>query len=112
MALVGVALGALIYGWARRLISPAGGWLSLVVFVFSPTLLANGPLATSDVTSALFFTAAAGAIWSAFHRVRPLTVLGSGVLAAGCLLSKVSGPILCPRGARSCWPSGWRTGGL
>ena len=96
MALVGVALGALVYAWAGRLVSPAGAWVSVVLFVFSPTLLAHGPLVTSDVTAALFFTAAAGALWRAMHRVTAATVAASAVLAAGCLLSKVSGPILVP----------------
>ena len=96
MALVGVALGALVYAWARRLVSPAGAWVSLILFVFSPTFLAHGALVTSDMTAALFFTAAAGAIWIALHRVTPLTVFGAAVLVAGCLLSKLSGPILAP----------------
>ena len=60
---------ALIYAWARRLVSPAGAWVSLLLFVFSPTFLAHGPLVTSDMAAALFFTAAAGAIWVALHRV-------------------------------------------
>jgi hypothetical protein len=94
MALVGVALGALVYGWARRLISPAAAWVSLVLFVFSPTLLAHGPLVTSDIAAALFFTAAVAAIWVALHRLTPATVLGAGVLLAGAFLSKLSAPIL------------------
>ena len=96
MALVGVALGALVYSWSRRLVSPEAGWVSLVLFVFSPTFLAHGPLVTSDMTAALFFTAAAGAIWAAMHRVTPMRVLGAAVLVAGCVLSKLSGPILAP----------------
>lgn len=96
MALVAVALGALVYSWSRRLVSPEAGWVSLVLFVFSPTFLAHGPLVTSDMTAALFFTAAAGAIWAAMHRVTPARVLGAAVLVAGCVLSKLSGPILAP----------------
>jgi hypothetical protein len=96
MAWLGVALGALVYGWSRRLVSPAGAWVSLVLFVFSPTLLAHGALVTSDMASALFFTAATGAMWIAMHRVTPLTVLGAGVLLAGAFLSKLSAPILVP----------------
>jgi hypothetical protein len=96
MALVGVALGALVYAWARRLVSPAGAWVSLLLFVFSPTLLAHGQLVTSDMTAALFFTAATGALWVAFHRITATTVLGCAVLVAGAFLSKLSGPILIP----------------
>jgi hypothetical protein len=96
MALAGVALGALVFAWSRRLTSPLGGWVSLVLFVFSPTFLAHGALATSDIMSALFFTAATGAMWVALHRVTPFTVLGAGVLLAGAFLSKLSAPILVP----------------
>jgi hypothetical protein len=98
MALLGVALGALVYGWARRLVSPAGGWVALLLFTFSPTLLAHGALVTSDIAAALFFTAATGAMWRALHRVTPATVGGAGVLLAGGFLSKLSGPILIPVG--------------
>jgi hypothetical protein len=96
MALVGVALGALVYSWTRRIVSPAGAWVSLVLFVFGPTFLAHGPLVTSDMMAALFFTAAAGGLWTTLHRVTPVTVVGSGILVAGSLLSKISGPILVP----------------
>ena len=94
MALLGVALGALVYAWSRRLVSPAGAWVSLVLFVFSPTLLAHGPLVTSDMAAALFFTAATWAIWVVLHRVTPATVFGAAALVAGVFLSKFSGPIL------------------
>ncbi len=96
MALVGVALGVLVFAWTRRLVSPAGAWVSLVLFVFSPTMLAHGPLVTSDMAAALFFTAASGAVWVALHRVTPVTVVGGAVLVAGVFLSKLSGPILMP----------------
>ncbi len=96
MALVGVALGALVYAWAGRLISPAGAWLSLVLFVFSPSFLAHGPLVTSDTTAALFFTAAVGAFWVALHRLTPTTILGGAALFAGAFLAKLSAPILVP----------------
>ena len=96
MALVGVVLGALVYAWASRFMSTAAGLVSLVLFVFSPTLLAHGPLVTSDAMAALFFTAATGALWTLLHRITPATLLGSAVLVAGTLLSKLSGPILVP----------------
>jgi len=96
MALLGVALGALVYAWSRRLISPTAGWVSLLLFVFSPTFLAHGPLVTSDMAAALFFTASAWALWTVLHRVTPVTVLGAAILVAGVFLSKLSGPILIP----------------
>jgi 4-amino-4-deoxy-L-arabinose transferase-like glycosyltransferase len=93
MALLGVACGALVFAWARRLLSPAAAWVSLLLFCAGPTLLAHGPLVTSDMAAALFFTAAAGGVWVVLHRITPWTVLASSVLAAGVFLSKFSGPI-------------------
>jgi hypothetical protein len=70
--------------------------VSLALFVFSPTFLAHGPLVTSDMASALFFTAATGAMWIVLHRVTPITVMGAAVLLAAAFLSKLSAPILLP----------------
>ena len=95
MALLGVALGALVYAWARRLVSPPAAWVSLLLFVFSPTLLAHDALVTSDMAAALFFTAARWRMWVALHRVTPITVVGAALLV-GRFLSKLSGPILVP----------------
>jgi hypothetical protein len=94
MALLGVALGTLVHAWTRRLVSPAAAWVSLVLFAFSPTFLAHGPLVTSDMAAALFFTASVGAIWIALHRITPATVLSAAILLAAAFLSKLSAPIL------------------
>jgi hypothetical protein len=96
VALLGVVLGALVFAWARRLVSPVGAWISLSLFAFSPTLLGHGALVTSDMAAALFFTASAGAFWVALHRLTPWTLLGSAVLAAGVFLSKFSAPVVVP----------------
>src|SRR4051812_34775666 len=45
ITLVGMVLGAVIFGWASRLFGTAGGWVSLTIYVFSPTFLAHGALA-------------------------------------------------------------------
>ena len=94
VALLGVVLGGLVFAWARRLVSPVGAWMSLLLFAFSPTLLAHGALVTSDMAAALFFTAATGAVWVALHRLSAWTLLGSAVLVAGVFLSKFSAPVI------------------
>ncbi len=96
VALLGVALGALVFAWARRLVSRVGAWVSLLLFAFSPTLLAHGALVTSDMAAALFFTAAVGALWAALHRLTSWTLLGSAALVAGVFLSKFSAPVIVP----------------
>ena len=69
MALPGAILGMLVYLWSRRLFGPWGGLLSLAVYAFSPTMLANGFLTTSDLFAALFFLAAVWALWTMLHAV-------------------------------------------
>jgi hypothetical protein len=94
MALLGVGVGALVYAWSHRLVSPLGAWVSLILFVFGPTFLAHGPLVTSDMAAAFFFTAAAGALWIAMQRVSWATISMAALLVAGVFLSKLSAPIL------------------
>ena len=63
IALVSAATGLLLFFWSRALFGCGGGFLSLGLFVFCPTFLAHGALATSDVTMTFFFLAAVGAWW-------------------------------------------------
>ncbi|MBI5693996.1 MAG: glycosyltransferase family 39 protein [Verrucomicrobia bacterium] len=63
-SLFGVAVLLLVFAWARRLAGAAAGFTALGLGALSPTLLAHGPLATTDVAAALLLTASAGAFWS------------------------------------------------
>src|SRR5690606_24452749 len=60
IAIVGVALGALVFVWSKKLFGLVGAYISLSLYVVSPTILAHGSLATSDMTVAFFFTASLG----------------------------------------------------
>jgi hypothetical protein len=96
VAIVGALLGALVFFWARSLFGDPGACVALAIYVFSPTMLAHGALATSDVIGAAFFTASLWTIWTVLHRITPLT-LGASVLAvSGLFLAKPSGPIIIP----------------
>jgi hypothetical protein len=94
--LTGAMLATLVFAWSRQLFGSAGGWISLALFVTSPTMLAHGPLATSDMMAALFFAASVWAMWTMLHGIRPLTIVASVLSVAGLLLSKFSGPIVLP----------------
>jgi len=78
MALLAVALGLLVYRWSARLFGPLGGVVSLLLFVLDPTVLANGPLMTSDMAGALFFLLSVGCLWDVLHRISPGTILAGG----------------------------------
>jgi hypothetical protein len=98
MAVGSAVLGLLVYVWSRQLFGTYGGLISLTLYAFSPTMLANGFLATSDLFAALFFTAAMAALWALLQRVTALTLLAACVTMAGLLLSKFSGILIAPIG--------------
>jgi len=93
IAVLGAALGLLVYAWSRRLFGPVGGMVSLVMFAFDPTMLAHGRLATSDVAAGLFFCLSLGCLWIMLHKVSPWTVLASSLVMGGLFLAKMSGAL-------------------
>jgi Dolichyl-phosphate-mannose-protein mannosyltransferase len=96
MGLVAVALGALVWLWSRRLFGPAGGMISLLLYVLSPIVLANGALMTSDATAAFFFLAAVWSLWAALQRVTLGRVLLAGLCVGGLCVAKMSAALLAP----------------
>jgi hypothetical protein len=96
IALFGVALGALVFLWARRLHGDKGGLLAAGLFAFCPTMLANGALVTSDMTAAFMFLAAVTAFWAMAHRLTPLRVLLFGLALGLLCVAKFSAPLIAP----------------
>ena len=91
-----VALGALVWWWSRRLFGAWGAMLSLLLYVLSPAMLANGALTTSDTAAALFFLAATLAWWRVLHRLTVSRVLLSALAMGGLVVSKMSAPLIAP----------------
>jgi hypothetical protein len=96
MALLGGALGLVVYAWSRRLFGSAAGIVSLALYVFCPALLANGPLIASDVAVTLFFMASVWALWEFLHAVTPRSVAVAALATAGLCLAKPSGLLIVP----------------
>lgn len=92
-ALLGVALGLLVYVWSRHLFGDIGGLLSLVLFTFCPTLLGNGALVKADVATALFFALSTWMWWRLLHKISAGTVLTSALAVTGLFLTKMSAPL-------------------
>ncbi len=96
IALFSVATGALVFVWSRRFFGDAGALVSVFFFALSPTMLAHGALATSDMCMTFFFLAALTAWWWHLHDAR----LWVGALSAGVLglafVSKYSAILLIP----------------
>ena len=96
IGLLAVALGGLVWAWSRQLFGPLGGMLSLLLYVFNPSIIANGALMTSDTASALFFFAATWAWWRMLQRLTLGRVLTSAFLMGGLFVSKMSAPLIVP----------------
>jgi len=97
-ALLSVGLGLLVYAWSRRLFGPGGGMISVLVYALSPTLLAHGRLATSDLAATAFFVCSAGCLWRLYHRLTPATFVLCGLALSGLFLSKTSAGLIVPVG--------------
>ena len=98
LALMGVALGWLIFAWSRSFWGDAGGLVSLGLYVFCPSFLAHSPLVTSDVTMAFFLLLTTAAFWRQSHVLSWGTWAGSAFALGFACVAKFScvllGPIL------------------
>ena len=96
MGLLAMALGLVVYLWSRQLFGPGGAFVSLGLYVFSPIVLANGALATSDMAGALFFLTSLWCLWRLLHGFSLRRLVFSALATGALLLSKMSAPIIVP----------------
>jgi hypothetical protein len=96
IALFSAATGLLVFYWARKLFGTSGALVSLSFFVFSPSFLAHGALATSDACMAFFFLAATGAWWRHLHDSRGRTWWLCALILGLAFVSKYSAILLIP----------------
>jgi hypothetical protein len=98
MSLFAVALGALVWLWSRQLFGGGGGLLSLLLYILSPIVLANGALMTSDTCAALFFFASVWSLWRALQEITTERILTSGACVGALFISKLSAGLIGPIG--------------
>ena len=91
-----VATGLLVFVLSKRLFGRAGAFVSLLFFVFCPSFLAHGALATSDMCMVFFFLACTAAFWRQLHDTRPETILLSSLLFGLACVAKFSAVLLFP----------------
>jgi hypothetical protein len=89
--LLGVGLGLLVFLWARRLSGDVGGLGALTFFVFCPLVISNASLVTTDLATALWYTAAVGTYWRYICEPNGRRSLLAGVALGLLLLTKYSG---------------------
>lgn len=96
MVLLGLALGGLIYVCAREAFGALGGLAALVIFVFSPNMLAFGAMVSTEIPTCLALLGSTWCIWRLLHRAtwgRLAASLGFFILLA---LSKPSALVIFP----------------
>ena len=96
MVLLGVALGAVIAGWAWQMAGPSAAIAATVLYTFDPNFLGHAPLVKNDVALTLLMTAMAWALWRAGRRATPLNLLVGALILAAALTTKFSGLLLVP----------------
>lgn len=94
--LMSVALGLLIYVFTSRLLGPASGLAGLALYCFSPTILANAMLCTTDIGCALFIFIYALALDRHLSRPSWPTLLLCGAAFGLAQLTKFTAILLLP----------------
>lgn len=93
---LGVALGLLVWHWARRLYGEAAGLVALAGCAFCPSLIAHAHLATTDVAFALAATGALHLAQRWLERPRLPALLAAGAALGLAQLTKFSAVLLYP----------------
>ena len=91
-----VLLGILVYYWSLKVFGWYGGFLSLCLYAFSPTILAHAALATTDISSALFFMASTISFWIFLSKLNCFSFLVCGLCCGALFLTKMSAPLIIP----------------
>jgi hypothetical protein len=95
-ALIGVALGVLVFACSRRLFGSAGGLVSVVLFAFCPNMLANGALVSTDLTLAATLLASTWFLWQLLHAVTWRNLLLSLLAFSLLVISKMTAVLIVP----------------
>jgi 4-amino-4-deoxy-L-arabinose transferase-like glycosyltransferase len=96
VALLGVALGALVFVCSRRLFGDRGGLISATLFAFSPHMLAHGALVSTDLALTLMLLASTWFAWRLLHVVTWPNLIGSLAAFSLLVISKMSAVLIVP----------------
>jgi hypothetical protein len=92
----GVLLGLLVAWWAGKIGGRGAQSAALLLYCFSPNVLAHSRLATVDVAASLSFVGAAALAGRAIVRGGPLRMGVAGLVLALALQTKLSAHLLLP----------------
>ena len=103
--------GLVVFLFARDLAGTGGGLVALVLYAFSPDVIAHGSLATLDVPTAGFLLTAVWLLWRARERPKlclPLAGVALGAAVATKMSALPAIPVLMGLAVLSVWPSSVR----
>lgn len=94
--LIGVLLGALLFGWVRSLYGNKTALLTLFLYAFSPTVIAHSRFVTTDIAAALAFFAGIAAFMRFLARPMLRRLFIAGIVFGIAELLKFSLFLLVP----------------
>ncbi len=94
--LIGVLTGWLVFWCSRELFGAAGGLCSLMLFAFSPHMLAFGALVSTDMSACFVLLGATWSVWRLLHRVTWGRLAISLFFAGLLMLAKLSSLAIFP----------------
>ncbi len=96
VAVLGVALGLIVFLWSRSLFGTAGGFISLALFVFCPNLLAHGANVSTDLALSLMLVASTWFSWRLLHDVTWFNLIASVGAFSLLVVSKMTAVLIAP----------------
>ncbi len=94
--------GYICFRWARELSGLIAGYLALILWCFSPNILAHAQLITPDAAASAFSIWASYAFWQWLQRPTWSSACAAGTVLGLALLTKITCIILC-----LLWPFIW-----
>jgi len=96
VALLGAATALLVFCCTKELFGTVGGFFSLIVFVFSPHMLAFGGMVSTDMSVCFTLLGATWSVWRLLHVVTWRRLFLSLAFVSLLMLSKPSALVIFP----------------
>lgn len=94
--LLSVVLGLIVYLWSRELFGADGALISLTLYAFCPSVLANARLITADLAISFSFIISVWALWKFLHEINIRNTLASSLALFILFISKMSAVFIVP----------------
>ena len=88
--------GCVLFLISKKIWGRIGAFITLILFLLSPTIMANARLVTSDLFAALFFSLSVWIFHLLLNRFSFLRLLFFSLSVAALFLSKMSAPLIIP----------------